>query len=717
MAGPGASPASADRSRSPAPVGPARPSATPVPPPRPPSRLRRILRYWMPPTSGRPRRPDGLLSDPGPDLPAWGVALGLAVFTAVMFEWFANIAPIPPGGDESQWLLLSYPYVGITAPSQIALLSYPPISFPFLGLCVLVTQSPLTGARLFAGLLVAAMGLSMYHLGRSMFRMRSVALLVEGAFLFQPDFQQLYYFGAYPNMFGFVFFFLAVSFALRFLRSRRPTHLALFWTCVTLAVLSHALVGVLLVGLLLCAGALLLLYRRLPRELFTTVAGVAGLAVVVASAFLYYEGSVLFGVNSPNYLTTTVLTSQKSTLQLQATLKAFYLENLSKLFRGSGFHQSYTLALQILWELTIAIVGVLLLARLLVPREVSHRVIVLAAWFLSVFDVALATWYVGLTADYRRFAYFLYPPAILLVGLGADVVILALWEWLARRPQVLAAAKAGLPDPPRAARRRWRWRRWDRPQAVVGVIVAVGGVFLLACFDIYTTPAAEAFARSFTSSGHDASFVAVMGTVAHSGLGGSILSATAAVDRWPATLTGRNLYEARSPTGFTYSTENLVQDELATMGLSYRYAVTNGLVLGGIPGTNSTDFTAAPVYALYVYGISRPIFKIDPTTVIVTTAGGQDHPIWSATGGTHRTIDLPTDPNNATISIVYTGPGFAVTETISAIPGTASLGVNFTARATGPTDLVGLRFKIVSATSGFNSPYLNGTTPGRYSWF
>src|SRR5690348_2084484 len=113
---------------------PPRGSAPPAPdavvgvePPTPrPNLLRRAIRFWIPRTSGRRRRADGLQSGPGPDLPCWIVALAIGIVAAWLFESLAT-APIPPGGDPSQWLLLAFPYVGLPVPSEIQLFSYPPL--------------------------------------------------------------------------------------------------------------------------------------------------------------------------------------------------------------------------------------------------------------------------------------------------------------------------------------------------------------------------------------------------------------------------------------------------------------------------------------------------------------------------------------------------------------------------------------------------------------
>src|SRR5579871_6808475 len=110
----------------------------------PAPRWRRFLGWLVPPTSSRTRRRDGLLTAPGPDLTAFAVAVLIAALAAFLFEHFARMSPVPPGGDDGTWLLNAFPYVGLPSTNQAPILSYPPASFPFLGLAVRITGSPLT---------------------------------------------------------------------------------------------------------------------------------------------------------------------------------------------------------------------------------------------------------------------------------------------------------------------------------------------------------------------------------------------------------------------------------------------------------------------------------------------------------------------------------------------------------------------------------------------
>jgi hypothetical protein len=693
----------------PAPAGPAAPS--------PASGVDRFRSFWtrtwakwLPKTSDRPRRPDGLQSVPGPDRLALLMAFLIAAVAALGYELFAAVAPIPPGGDEGSWLLLSYAYVGLPTTTQAIPLGYPPLSFPVLGVAVLLGGGPLAGARIYAGLVIALLGLSFYSMSRAMFQLRSIALLMEGAFFVQPDFQQLYYFGSFPNMLGLVFFFLSVSYGLRYLRSRRPVHLAIFWTATTAAVLSHALVAVLLIGTLGVAMVLLFVLQRLPRDFFFSRTGVLGLLGFVGSSVAYYVGAVVAGLNTPNYLSTGPLTYTKSTVAFPVVLKPLYLQNLAQVFRGSGFTMSPTLALQVAWEIEIGILVVLVVARLLLPRFLTYRVVLIASWFVAIFAVALVTWYLGLTADYRRFAYFLYPATILGAGLVFDVLAVQLYRRLSPpvvQPGGTVAVRSRTAPP-------WRWRRWDRSQVAVATVFAVTAVVLILAADQYTVPNAQQFAKFFTLVGHDQTFIDAMSAISRSGIPGAILSVTPVVDRWPSTLTTRNLYESRPPTGYTYSSANLVQDEQAFLASNYRYAVTNGQVAAVIPGTTPLFYNASPTYEVYAVGILRPLIQLAPQNIFVGI-GSSSVPVYVKSTPVTPQFLLPTSSGTPAMAIRYTGAGFVLTETITATPGTSQVVIVLNATPTGPTNLTSLRLKLTPGTSNLNFPSTSSNTS--FGWF
>ena len=639
-----------------------------------------------------------------------GLAVAIALLAVALFEKMAAIAPVPPGGDEGTWLLLSYPYVGIPFPSQAAPLSYPPLAFPFLGLAVRFAGGPLGGARLFAGVVIGLSGLAVYDLGRALFRFRAVALLAEAAFLVQPDFQQLYYFGSYPNMFGLIFFFLALGYAVRFLRSRRPSHLAVFWVAMLAAVLSHALVAVFLLATVGVAAFILLLYQRLPRELIASKVGAVGATVFAAGAFAYYEGTVLLHINGPNYLSGGALTRSVSQALLPTVLKPLYLEKLSQVVNGSGFTQTQTLTLEIVWGVPIVLGLLTLILRFVRPRLMSYRVVILLSWVAGLFLVTLVTYYLGLSSDYRRFAYFLYPATVLGAALVGDVLLDRLVL-----PRVRLAPGRAPAGTTRDGEPPFRWRGWDRRRtAYAGITVGVAMLLLLSGV-VYTAPKAQAFAVYFTRTGHDAGFVSAMSAIADSGIPGSILSSTESVDRWPATLTSRNVYEVRAPTGFTYSGDLLVEDELAYLAINYRYTVTNGLVAASIPGVSPSYFNSTPIYSIFTYGIQHEIVQLQPQSISVQLNGGAYVAVYSHGKSATPWVQLPSAPNGDSFALVYNGSGVQVTETVTAFPGAPTASIALRAVSTNGTNLTGLRAKIVSSGNQYNPPAATG--PASFTWF
>jgi len=689
------------------------PEAAPPPPavaaPRP-GALRRVLRYWFPPTSDRPRRPDGLTSPPGPDTASFGFALLIAAAAAALYEFAAAGAPVPPGGDDGTWLLLSYPYVGLPFPSQGAPWTYPPASFPFLGLSVLVGGGPLVGARIFAGLTIGAMALTFYVLARSLFQLRVTALVAEAAFAIQPDFMQLYYFGGFPNMFGFAFFFLALAFGLRFLRSRRPLHLGIFWAAMTVAALSHALVAVFLVALVAIAAILLFLYRRLPREFLTTPTGIAGIVGFGLFSGAYYVGGRLAHTGAPNYLTNTSLAQSASGALLPVVLRPFYLQAGSTAVNGSGFTVTLGWALSFMGGTIAVLVGLLLFLRWVAPHLVSHRHILLASWVLSVFGVTLLCYQLDLGADYRRFAYFLYPVILLGLVLPLDLAL----AWLLT-PEALTAPSAGVGPPGRLRLRpaRFRWESGGRHKAA-GLLVTFVAIGLLVSTGVYAVPAALRYEKFFTGPAHDAGFVAAMASIAHSGIPGAVYSSLETVDRWPSTLTARNVIEVRSPTGFTYTPSILVLDEQAFLALNYRYTVTNSLVAAALPGVTPGYFNATPVYALYGYGVLHQVLQVAPGGVSVTLAGKSAASVFPK-GSALPQIVLPSDPTNGSFEIRWHGTGFDVDETVRAVPGTDTVTIDYTATANGTANLTALRVKVVTATSNYDT--VTATSPAGFDWW
>ncbi len=633
----------------------------------------------------------------------------MALLAILLYEYLASLTPIPPGGDESAWLLLSYPYIGHPTPAAIQLFSYPPLSFPILGLSVVLGGGPLPGARLFMAVVLLLLGLATYLLARSLLRLPIVAVLAEAALLFQPDFQQLYYFGAYPNLFGLVFFFLATAFLIRYLRSRHPSQLAVFWGATSVAVLSHALVAVLLIGTVVIVLVLVAIDRRLPRELFTSRPGLIGFAVLVAVTLGYYLGSSVAGAHPPNYLTTNVLTVPRSQLAFASLLQPFYLGPIARLFGSSGLGLSATGALVVVWVSVAALLVAVVAYRRVYRRTPDVRNTLLVSWFLAVFGLGVVAWYFGLGADYRRLAFFLYPPIVLGAALIADVG-LEVWS---RPPPVRSTASAPSGHAPPVGRSS-PWGRGPSSAPLRTFVVLLATLILAAGIVGDSLPTARGLESTFTAVGHDADFVSAMQAITESPTPGSILSATALVDHWPAALTGRSVYEPRAPTGFTYSPENLVDFEKAYLALHYRATVTNGQVAAGLSGLMPATFSAAPQFGAYLYGVLYPVLTVAPENISVTFSSGATELAYTAGSPNLPSFNGSQGPSGTSYTLTYAAPNVTVVETVAAVPGSSRATIDFAAEAAGPLGLTNVTVVLSSEPNTTLDPTSVGASS--FSW-
>jgi len=244
--------------------------------------------------------------------------------------------------------------------------------------------------------------------------------------------------------------------------------------------------------------------------------------------------------------------------------------------------------------------------------------------------------------------------------------------------------------------------------------LAVGVVALLGYGYFYTVPAATGYESFFGRIDHNSTFLNVLNGISNSGIPGNILSTTAAVDRWPSAITERNTYEPRYPTGFVYSADQVLQDEMAYWAVNDRYAVSTGLVSASIPGISSGYFNASPIYSMYAYGIPRPVFQLPPQSISLTMASGAVVPVY-ARGGTLPTYEIPPAGGSA-MAVLFSVDGVTVAENISAYPGTDRLSINLTASGNGTVELRALSAQFQSSSQNFD--VVNRTaTPGGFSWY
>jgi hypothetical protein len=648
---------------------------------------------------------------PGEERILW-IAFGIALAFATFVEWVMLAAPIPPGGDEGQWLATAYVYVGIPYPSQIIPFGYPFASFLPLGLLVRVTNDPLIATRLFVGLLVTSIGFTGYVLARALFHRAWIALVAEVAILLQPDFERLYFFGSYPTLFGFIFFFVAVAFAVRFARSGTGTYAFVFWVAFALSILSESLDGVVLAGVLGLLGFFLLLRRRLPRELFTSRASALGFGVFVLLVGGFYLGTRLAHIPHPNYLQAGALAA---TDVLPALVSPFHIEDVASLF-----HRGFPMTIETSLEILVALAFVLFLALFVVTlwktRYFNTAGIAIGSWLLSPILVGLVAWELSIVTDFRRYAYFLYPAIILALILIVDLAIDRYTRALRdRAAQAIVRRGAVSPESPvgSIAGVAVSPNRVGGPQTGVVVVAAVILLALTAVAGTY--PAAQKYEGQFTLYGHNQDFLNLMNGIRGSAVPGGVITYQVVDAKWIRALTGRNSFEPSGPGGFVFTTSQLLDDELAYYALSSRYAVTNQLVSAQIAGTVPGVLNATPDVGAYIYGTPVATVRIPPQYLYVNLTPGASTPVY-VPGKTSLTVLGPPTTAASAFELVFRDPSFTVVETVTAVPNTATVSVALQAQALGTALLYGVGANLTSPVAGRNASISDSPGSSSFLW-
>ncbi|MCI4317074.1 MAG: hypothetical protein L3J96_00915, partial [Thermoplasmata archaeon] len=642
-----------------------------------------------------PSSPSGLL-DPRPtESAALLASLGLAVLIAAYFEAVISSNPVPPGGDPGQWLSTSYAFVGLPYPSWIVPGQYPPLLFPFLGSLVLLGGGPVVGAKLYIGAVTLLIGVSTYFLGRSLFRSAMVALLVEGFVLLNPSFVNLFFFGAYPNLFGMVFLALSLAFAVRFVRSHSPMHLFLFWLATTAAVLSHSLVAVILLVELGLLMLFLFSQGRMPRQLYRSWGGAAGFGVFALGVGGFYLGTQFLGISHPAYLQTNAFAYVKNGLgNIVSLLITPFIPQYSPTVDS---------AYQVLVGISVFAVLVLIGLRILAPRRLTLGVLVAMIGILTVCGLALVGWQLSIVTDYVRFGYFLVLPVMLAIGVAVDRLLT-----LFTTPRATALVAPRGQDPavpsPAAAVRRARLA----PVALVGIL---GFLVLLLVTATYTAPVVNRAEQNGTDVGHDQTFLDALTSVRSSSVPGSVLTDPGAV-KWTRAILDRNAYAPFIPGHYSFDTTHIADGELAYFGLTDRYAVTNSLVAASIMGTDAQFQNESGTYQASYFGLFQPLFQIAPTSFVVLVANGSHPPFTEPVTGS-PVIELP-PAGSSWVSLVFTTLHYRFTETVTALPGTASLRYTFEADATGSALLLSLQGNV--STIAGQTPHITGGR-SQFIWF
>jgi hypothetical protein len=610
----------------------------------------RIEDAFFPPRAGPSPNPRGVLS---PDLLEWpAVALafliGLAV--AAILEAIMLAQPIPPGGDPGEWTSTALAYAGLPYPSWIIPGQYPPLLFPVLGLLIRIGGGTAMGARLYVGVAVVLIGLSVYFLARSLTRRRATALVAEALVILNPAFLQMFFWGAYPNLFGFIFLNLSVAFLVRYIRSRRPSHLILFWACAAASLLTHSLVGVVDIATLAFVLVLAASIKIVPREVYRSKAGLAGVALFLGSVGGYYAATFLLGIHHPAYFQTGAFAYVKNGLGAVFYLLARpFVPRLTVPLRE---------ALPLLYMLVGGLVAYAIGLRLFWKHRMTLGTMVTIAFFLGTTGLALVGWELSVVTDYVRFGYFLVTPLALALALFLDWFMTGIAVRTAQEQAAAAAAGA----PPGTPIPTPRWRRPVDPPAAVGVFV-VGALIIVFLSGTVTLPALPTYEQNNTKIAHDGTFLTALQMIRNSGVQGSVLTVPGAA-KWSRSLLVRDAYSPNLPARYTFDASHLVDEETAYFAMTTRYAATNGVVALTALGTNASDGNGTFAFQAAYYGVFNPVaeFPVGGLTVLVRTPNAtRSEQVTAATSVTLA------PPGQSWFQIDYAGPDFTVSVRATAV--------------------------------------------------
>lgn len=657
-----------------------------------------------------PRRPDasrvpgGILGDTRFEKWALVGAVLIAAAVAAFLELVMNQLPVPPGGDPGQWLTTSYAYVGLPYPNWIIPGQYPPLTFPILGVLVRASGGPILAARAYVALVTGLIGLSSYFWARAVIRTWTVALLVEGFLLVNPSFIQLYFFGAYPNLLGFVFLFLTIGFAVRFIRSRDPHHAFWMWLALGATVLTHSLVAAVLVTTVAILAVFLFALRRVPRAIVTGRPSQVGFAIMGVSIGGYYALTQYLGISHPQYLAAGGFAYVKN------GLGAIFSLVLDPIFPNLTFPAS--IALEFLIGLDAFLLIALATMAILRLRAFSLSNLVALGSLLAVGLLAVVGWELSIVTDYVRLGYFLVPPAILIIGLAIDWAVRELRRYSGAdaedavdRPPVATVPAPGTNGPVRPPARR----AFPAPAVLVVLLLGLAAMLLLAA--VLTVPAVRLYEANDTTVAHDAQFLGAVSLMRSSGVHGAVLTVPGAV-KWTRALLATNSYGPFIPGHYSFDPDHILDSELAYFAMTDRYAVTNNLVAFSVAGTNSTFLETSPTYQASYFGLFTPILRLLPQSVNVTVANGTS----TETLGVDVAPEIILPPQGgSTMSLLYNEPAFQLEITTTALPGAALARITVQATATGSGLLQQLRANLTNNVVGTAS-VAAGKAIGQFTW-
>jgi len=638
------------------------------------------------------------------------ISASVALGVAFMIQQNA----VPPGGDPGTWLSTAKAYVGQNVPTQAVPLAYPPVLFPLLGLAILGTGGPIAAAQVFAPTLYFVLGLAIFYLATQMFQSRVVALVTLTFVLLDPQLLQMVFWGAYPNLLGFVFLYLAFAGLILVGKGSGSRGAAMFWVFASLAVLTHSLTGLVLAGTTLLA--LFLSWpllpsnkagtpgagiepvpdspRRLLRGLVGTLGGQIGLIGSAAVIGGYYLVTALARVTHPAYFVSKPLAFQ--VISLGGSFRALF----------PGFRLVNIAAVYLLVFLVIVLLMFYAIALQYRPTWLTTPVILLVANGITVLVTPVVGWFLRIVTDYGRFSFFLLVPAALSIGYAIDR------GWVSARSREPAGPVLPAPTGPERTHRRWL-RGSRHPRRVVALVIlwVVIGVVIVASV---TAPAMRRYERSFAGLGHDQEFLQALHAIEQTKIPGNILTVQGA-DKWARAITDRNSFAPYAQASLLFYQTQILDSQLAYYALSSHYAVTNGLVSGQIRGIVPSNLVGIPGYGIYTVGAFHPVLSIPPALISIELVGAMNQTAYALNLTGVPAVALPPSSGGGPLEVVYTSSRFVFTTYITVAPSSPQLDVNFSVVATS-SDLVRYLNVTMVPAATTSARVWPVAAPGEFDW-
>ncbi len=647
------------------------------------------------------RHPSGLPSGPTryegwATLAGFLIGLGFGLF----FLYYMLQAPVPPGGDPGEWTAGAAHAVGLPYASWYANSASPPLLGPFLGWEILLAHGPLGGALLFVVSNSILLGGTTYYAARALVQRPITALAATTFILADPAIISLYFSGAYQFLFSWVFLNLTIAFALRYVRSHRRYHLVAMALSGSAALLTHPAMFAEVPAFLVFLGLVLLMMGQLPKELITTWTGRLSVALVAGVGLFWYEVVPHLGLHQNNIAGTGAYFSQIST-----TLGSIWIKIYGPFDPTYRFDSPTSFELLVLVSVLVPLAFVA--ARFLRPQWLTLPAAALGVWTISITATAAVLWWREIITPYVRFGEILVFP----VFLTGAVAIEAVLEYVAAIPA--APDRPGTAPRPRSL--VWRHLRTSsRARTVVPLaVVAVALLGLGYFFDVQTNPVTAHYEVGGTKVAHNDSMLAAMGALGGSNIPGTVLTISH-VTSWGRSLTQRDVIAPFQP-GYALNEPHIVIEEEVSFALSARWAVTNSYAAATVSGNDSAFLSGTPTIQLSYFGFFVPVMQVVPQSLTVTLADGSVVTFYQSNRSLAPTV-IPPAPGGSTLTLVFESRGVRLVENVTAIPGTRSLALNFTAEAVTSAAIESVSARLQSPPKSGGAE-VNVTGPGTFSWF